>query len=73
MKVMIFSKVNIDTKATIIEVWKEFLNDPVRLQDNHGNDKIIKEVERKGQHQMPKKMNKELRVYTYILRWCLLP
>ena len=55
MKVMIFSKVNIDTKATIIEVWKEFLNDPEKLEDNHGNDKIIREVERKGQDQMPKK------------------
>ena len=37
----------------------------MRLQDNHLNDKIIKEVERKGQDQMPKKMNKEQRVYTY--------
>ena len=37
----------------------------MRLQDNHGNNKIINEVERKGQHQMPEKMNKELRVYTY--------
>ena len=41
-----FTSFNIETSTTIIVAWEDYLNDPIRLQDDDGDDNIIREVDR---------------------------
>ena len=41
-----FARLNIRTSTTIFISWEDYLNDPIRIQDDDGDNNITREVER---------------------------